>query len=148
MLQNTYNRNRQSKEPDESWLPRDIDPNNPNVRRQPGTNRIYATFVLEVGYQHESYPELLRDAANKHFSPLTSVQLYTNRLGDFKPCYAIVLISSFRQPVSIDIPTKFSFTLTSRHLFFGVPVHLIPQTSTPDFIFPLERVRDFILNHF
>ena len=55
----TYDQASHSKEPDESWIPRDIDANNPNVRLQPGTSRIYPTFVLEVGYQHESYPELL-----------------------------------------------------------------------------------------
>lgn len=62
-----YNQAGQSKEPDESWIPRDIDPNDPMVRRQPINNQIYPTFILEVGYMHESYPELLQDAANKHF---------------------------------------------------------------------------------
>src|SRR5436305_10162559 len=42
----------------------------------PETNKIYSTLVLEIEYRHESYSQLLCDAAEKHFSPLTSVQLY------------------------------------------------------------------------
>ena len=124
------------------------------VRRQPVNNQIYPTFVLEVGYMHESYPELLRDAVNKHFSPLTSIQLYLGiKIHKVSRRFQTVvrdrvnILFETNGLLSVDTPTLLSFTLPKRLLFFGVPAHLIPPTSTPDLIIPLERVRNFILNY-
>jgi hypothetical protein len=161
LIEFKYNQVGAKKEPDESWIPRDIDGNNPNVRFIPGTNDIYPTFVLEVGYQHETYPELLRDAAAKHFSPMTSIQLYLGIkihrnsrrfqtvLCDRAPRNAggTNILFSTNGMLSVDVPTPLSFTLPSRLLFFGVPAHLIPATATPDLVVPLERIRIAIERH-
>jgi hypothetical protein len=65
------------KSPDQSFRPRNI-LTGPNLAKViPGTAGIvYPTFTVEVGKTHESYPRLLDDAEHKHFSPMTSVQVW------------------------------------------------------------------------
>ena len=149
-----YNQGGQGKEPDQSWVPRDIDPNHPNLRLQPGSNQVYPTFVLEVGYMHESYPELLRDARGKHFSPLTSVQLYMGiKIHRATRRYQVVVLDRVNTLfetnglLSVDTPALLTFTLPKRLMFFGTPAHLIPPTLTVDLVVPLDLIRQFIANY-
>lgn len=110
---------------------------------------------------HETYPQLLRDAAGKHFSALTSVQLYVGiKIHRETRRFQVVVADRLPGPaggynitfetdglIPIDVPTQSTFTLPSRLLFFGVPPHLIPQTTTPDLIIAVDVIRSRIRSH-
>jgi hypothetical protein len=142
-----------SKQPDNSWLPRDIDPNTPGVLHQPGSQEIYPTFVLEIAYQHETFPQMMRDAAEKHFAPTTSVQVYLG-IKVYKTTRRYKAVLAVRAPgggatevdstdgfLNLDEPTVKTFRIPGDRIWFGVPANMIPQTTTADLILSLECVR-------
>jgi hypothetical protein len=145
--------------PDKSWIPRDIDINNPLVIIINGTNQGYPTMVLEVGYKHETYPQLLRDAAQKHMNANTSVQCHIGikihrQTARFQIAVTErtaggglnVYYESGMMAVHTPCPGV-TFTIPKRHIFFAVPAHLISATLTPDLIIPAEQIREIMAKY-
>ena len=127
---------------------------------QPGTQEVYPTFVLEIGYQHESYAQMLRDAQEKYFAIITSVQVYVGikiYLETRRMKAALLVrapggggateIDSTNGFLGLDEPTVKTFTIPADRIWFGVPPHLVPQTTTGDLILSLEDVRERIVRY-
>ena len=128
---------------------------------------IYPNFVVEVGKDHETYPELLRDCETKHFSPLTSVQVW---LGiKVYPSRRMKVVFKLRDTVrghgydpaagaetpNIDLrnPTTYEFIIPKARIFFAVPPAMVPATqfalpgpnALPPPVVPVVPTDDYVL---
>lgn len=104
---------------------------------------MYPTFTVEVGKTHETYPRLLDDAEQKHFSPMTSIQVWlgvklhvgsermqlTLKVRDEARGYGSDPAGLVETPL-IDVrqPTNLEIIVPKARIFFAVPPPL-PSTS-------------------
>ena len=156
------------KSPDQSFRPRNI-LTGPNLAKLiPGTGISYPTFTIEVGKTHETYPRLLDDAENKHFSPITSVQvwlgikLYPNtarmrialKIRDAARGYGSDPNQLIETPVmELNVPTDLQIIVPKGLIFFAVQPpwpptfmkHLGPNTLPPQPV-PGIMTDDFVID--
>jgi hypothetical protein len=157
------------KSPDQSFCPENIQVGLNLAKLVPGSNTIvYPTFTIEVGRSHETYPQLLNDAELKHFSPMTSVQVW---LG-------IKLYPSVRMKVALKMrhsnlgygsdpaqfvesdtisllhPTDIEIIVPKNRIYFAVPPAQVPPTSIttpgrnalPRMALPYGPIDDFVVS--
>jgi hypothetical protein len=133
------------KSPDQSFRPRNILPG-PNLAKLiPGTAIPYPTFTIEVGKTHETYPQLLADAENKHFSPITSIQVWLGiklypttarmklalKVRDAARGYGSDPNQLVETPVmELDQPTNLQIIVPKAHIFFAVQPPWPPTSLT------------------
>ena len=131
------------KSPDQSFVPCSI--LSPPSLIIPGTIAApYPTMVIEVCKTHESYNDLFDDAAIKHFSAQTSVQvwigvkLYDGHGGRFRCMFRLrdpinngILAGSGASTdfLSIHQPTNIEFVIPKSEIFWGVNPPLPPTRS-------------------
>jgi len=131
------------KSPDQSFVPRAI--LSPPALIIPGTiTAPYPTIVIEVSKTHESYNDLFDDAAIKHFSAQTSVQvwvgvkLYDGNGGRFRCMFRLrdrinngILAGSGASTdfLSIHQPTNIEFVIPKSEIYWGVNPPLPPTRS-------------------
>ena len=143
------------KSPDNSFLPK-------NIQCPPGrfinnTNVPYPTFTVEISKSNETWPQLLREADERHFSPLTGVMVWLGvkifpETDQMRVCLKerdpITGHGSLDPPItgyiSTDVPCQATITIPKRLIYHGVPNQLIPPTTTPDYILDLELIREAI----
>lgn len=123
----------------------------PPARLKPGTNVPYPTVVLEVAHKIESWRRLKDDARKKAFSRMTSIQvvigikIYERHIRCFwgsRGANGTDMV--FREQTSkLDVQqaSAIVFTIPKDLVFWGVPCHLIPTTSGPALILPIETLR-------
>jgi hypothetical protein len=122
------------KSPDQSFTP--IALTSPPARIIPGTIKgPYPTVVIQVSGTNESYEQLLEDAAFKHFSNETSIQiwigvkLYTSGGGRMKCMFrlrdqvnggALAGSGASTGYISLNQPTTTQFIIPKARVFWGV----------------------------
>ena len=157
------------KSPDQSFRPLNIQVGLNLAKLVPGSNSIiYPTFAIEVGRSHETYPQLLDDAELKHFSPMTSIQVWlgiklftqtarmkvalkvrNNNLGYGSD--PTQLIESDK--ISLLQPTNVEIIVPKNRIYFAVPPAQVPPTSRtlpgpnalPRAVVPYGPIDDFIV---
>ena len=154
---------------DQSFRPFDIQVGVNLAKLVPGSNRIiYPTFVIEVGRSHETYPQLLNDAEFKHFSPMTSIQVWlgiklfptarmkvalkvrNNNLGHGSD--PAQFIES--ETISLLQPTDIEIIVPKNRIYFAVPPAQVPPTSMttpgqnalPRAALPYGPIDDFVVS--
>jgi hypothetical protein len=104
---------------------------------------IYPTVVVEVAKGNETFPELLRDCENKHFSPFTSVQVWIGvkafpgarmksvfKLRDTIRGQGYDAASGAETPyIDLQHPTTYQFIIPKGRIYFAVPLAMIPPTT-------------------
>jgi hypothetical protein len=127
-----------------------------------GTSNVgYPTFTVEVAKSHESEPQLLSDASNKHFSPMTGVMVWLGIKMYPTHQFSVTLLERDTQAgfgalptlahtgfLSSAGPVQATITIPKRLIYHGVPNHLVPPTTTPDFILDLNVIREAVELHF
>ena len=122
------------KSPDQSFVARNIQ--FPPALVIPGTlSAPYPSMVIQISKSHETYNELLEDAAVKHFSTSTSVRvwvgakLYPGHGGRFKAMFRLrdpatggVLAGSGASTgfLSLNQTTNIEFIIPKTEIYFGV----------------------------
>ena len=147
------------KSPDNSFTPTNLQ--SPPGKTIGATNVLYPNFTVEVAKSHESWGKLLRDAEEKHFSPLTGVVVYlgikiypTQRI---RVCLlerdAVQGFGYLNPPlaetgyIDINVPCNITIVIPKRLIFFGVPPALVPPTVTPDYNLDVDIIRRRILKY-
>ena len=130
------------KSPDESFRPVNISPLLGAFLIPPLNTLIYPTFVVEIGKSNETYHELLRDCEHKHFSAITSVQVWLGikafpggrmkavfKLRDIIRGHGYDAASGAETPyIDLQNPTTYEFIIPKARIFFAVPPAMIPPT--------------------
>jgi hypothetical protein len=143
------------KSPDNSFVPATIQ--SPPGRTIGNTNVCYPTFTVEVGKSHESWDELLRNAAEKHFAQVTGVMIHLAiKIYPSKRIRVGLLERNVPQgygyvdpPLAdtgfLDIhnPCGITLVVPKRLIFFGATV--VPPTVTPDYNLPVDIIRRRVL---
>jgi len=153
------------KSPDQSFVARNRQL--PLALVIPGTiSAPYPSMVIEISKTHETYNELLEDAAVKHFSTSTSVRvwvgakLYPGHGGRFKPMFRLrdpatggVLAGSGASTgfLSLNQTTDIEFIIPKTEVYFGVvplppTLFAIPgQSALPPPQNPGQPIDDLVL---
>jgi len=148
------------KSPDNSFRPRNLQ--SPPGRPIGNTNVLSPTFTVQVAKSHESWDRLIADAGTKHFANITGVMVWlgfkiypTQRM---KVCLlerdTVQGFGSLDPPLAstnfIDttVPCQEQIIIPKRLIFHGVPIALVPPTSTPDYVLDLEIIREAIDTNF
>ena len=109
---------------------------------------------IEVAKAPESYDQLLRNAATKHFSALTGVMVYIGvKIYPSRRIRVCVLVRDVGQGfgyinppladsgfISIDAPSNITLVVPKDLVFFGVPPALVPPTATPDYNLAIDLI--------
>jgi hypothetical protein len=104
---------------------------------------IYPTLVVEIAKSHETYPELLQDCEEKHFSPITSVQVWIGmkaflggrmkavfRLRDTIRGQGYDVLSGAETPyIDLQQQTDYQFIIPKARIYFAVPPAMVPPTT-------------------
>jgi len=155
------------KSPDQAFRPLHIQVGNNLAKLVPGTNAIiYPTFTIEVGKTHESYPQLLDDAEQKHFSPLTSIQVWLG-IKLFSQSQRMKVVVKFRnnslgygadpalfiesETLPIFQPTTLQIIIPKDRIYFAVPQYQIPKTriAVPgQNVLPVPAAPTGVIDHF
>jgi hypothetical protein len=123
--------------------------------------------VVEIAKGNETFPKLLRDCENKHFSPVTSVQVWIGvkvfpgarmksvfKLRDAVRGHGYDAASGAETPyIDIQHPTTYQFIIPKARIFFAVPPAMIPPTTftvpgpnaLPPPPIPVPLTDDFVL---
>ena len=108
-------------------------------------------MVVEVAVENESWRRLKADARRKTFSRLTSIQVFVGVKvfkksfraiwGQRRPVGHGMHIQQQTDKLDLDTVTNVTFRIPKNVIFWGVPLHLLPQTPTQDLILEMETVR-------
>ena len=148
------------KSPENSFRPRDLQ--SPPGRPIGNTNVLYPTFTVEVAKSHQSWDRLIADADTKHFANITGVMVWLGikiyPAQRMRVCLlerdTIQGFGSLDPPLAstnfIDttVPCEEQIMIPKRLIFHGVPIPLVPPTSTPDYVLDLEIIREAIHTNF
>jgi hypothetical protein len=114
------------------------------------------TFTVEVSKSNETWPQLLSEADERHFSPLTGVMVWLGvKICPETERTRVCLkerdtLTRYGSPLALigyirtDVPCHTTITIPKRLMHHGVPNQLIPPTTTPDYILDLELLREAI----
>jgi len=154
---------------DQAFRPLHIQVGNNLAKLVPGTNAIiYPTFIIEVAKTYESHPQLLDDAEQKYFSPLTSIQVWLG-IKLFSQSERLKVAVKFRsnslgygsdpdlfiesETLPIFQPTTLQIIIPKDTIYFAVPQNQIPKTRItipgrnvlPVPALPLGAIDDFVV---
>jgi hypothetical protein len=130
-----------------------------NIQIPPGkpigtSNVCYPNVTVEVAKAHESWDQLLPDAAGKHFSATTGVMAYVGvKIFPSRRIRVCLLVRNVLQGfgyidppladtrfINIDAPSNMTIVVPKDLIFFGVPPALVPPTVTPNYNLDVDMI--------